>query len=451
MAPLTPTGGAPRTDGASPVGAPETSPGPAPAPSPVPVGPRVVSGPHPAPAEQPGSAAYVPPVRRGRIRQYLYEHPVAMDGVVVLASSILSIGAFIETAGGAHWWQFALVVVEQLALMLRRKAPWALLGGIAVADALFLFATPSLGSTSAAILFALYAVAVQIRTGWSVLAAVVASLPVTLYFAFAYRPTETLIEHNGPFIGLVASVSVLLSNLVAVGVGIVVRGNRVHQAEIRAWAMRRAQFASVQERNRIAREMHDVVAHSLTVMVALSDGAARALDRDPETARAVLGELSSTGRAALTDMRRVLGVLRADAGTATREPALGGLQTLVDGFRAAGLAVILTQEGESLPDDAAFRLAVYRIIQESLTNVLRYARGVGRVEVLVARDGGTVRVRVENDGGTAPEGPDAHLGTGGGIAGMRERAAIFGGVLNAGPRPGGGWRVDAELHWNEGD
>jgi signal transduction histidine kinase len=244
---------------------------------------------------------------------------------------------------------------------------------------------------------------------------------------------------------------VILSNLVAVGVGIVVRGNRLHQTEVREWAIRRAQLASVQERNRIAREMHDVVAHSLTVMVALSDGASRALERDPEKARAVLGELSTTGRAALADMRRVLGVLRADSGGAGREPSPGGLQALIEGFRAAGLPVVLVQEGEALPDDATFRLAVFRIVQESLTNVLRYARGLSRVEVRVAREGGAVRILVEDDGGAASDGSAKELGTGGGIAGMRERAALFGGSLTAGPRPGGGWRVNAELHWTEGN
>ncbi|WP_415854713.1 histidine kinase [Sinomonas sp. G460-2] len=395
--------------------------------------------------------AYVPPARRGRVRQYLYDHPVAMDVVVVAASVLLSSGAMVETAAGGHWWQFGLVLLEQAVLFLRRQAPWPVLGTVVAADSVVLFATPYLGSTSAAVWFALYAVAVNLRTVWALAIAVVASVPIAAYFAFSYRPGEEFLAEHGPFIGLVASLSVVLSNLVAVGVGIVVRGNRLHQAEVREWAMRRAQFASVQERNRIAREMHDVVAHSLTVMVALSDGAARAVERDPESAKAVLGELSSTGRAALTDMRRVLGVLRADTGSVGRTPALGGLQSLVDGFRAAGLPVILTQDGESLPSDAALQLAVYRIVQESLTNVLRYARGVGRVDVLVARDAGVVRVRVENDGGTAPEGPDAHLGTGGGIAGMRERAAIFGGSLRAAPRPGGGWRVDAELHWTERD
>ncbi|WP_246036527.1 sensor histidine kinase [Sinomonas susongensis] len=429
------TGGAQPAGSAPPAGVPDAAAAPA----------RM---PEPLGATAPTSAL---PARRGRLRQFLYEHPLAMDGLVVFASTALSISSLVETARGGFWWQFAVVLLSQAALMLRRRAPWPLLAGIVAADAVVLFATPELGSMSAAVWFALYVVALRLRTVWALVVAVTASLPAAAYFAFAYRPGEEFLAQHGPFIGLVASVSVVLSNLVAIGVGIVVRGNRIHQAEVRAWAIRRAQLASVQERNRIAREMHDVVAHSLTVMVALSDGAARALDRDPEKARSVLGELSSTGRAALADMRRVLGVLRADSGAVGRKPTPGGLQALVDGFRAAGLPVVLTQEGENLPDDAAFQLAVFRIVQESLTNVLRYARGVGRVDVLVARDRSLVRVRIDNDGGTAPDGEDPALGTGGGLAGMRERAAIFGGSLTAGPRPGGGWRVEAQLHCTEGD
>lgn len=413
--------------------------------------PQTSSGAVPEPSATVLSGAAALPARRGRLRQFLYERPLAMDGLVVFASVVLSGGALVETASGGHWWQFAVVLASQAALMLRRRAPWPLLAGIVAADSVMLFATPGLGSMSAAVLFALYAVALRLRTLWALVVAVGASLPAAAYFSFAYQPDQQLVAEHGSFIGLVASISVVLSNLVAAGVGIVVRGNRIHQAEVRAWAIRRAQLASVQERNRIAREMHDVVAHSLTVMIALSDGATRALDRDPEKARVVLGELSSTGRAALADMRRVLGVLRADSGAAGREPTPGGLQALVDGFRAAGLPVVLTREGESLPDDAAFQLAVFRIVQESLTNVLRYARGVGRVDVLVARNGELVRVRVDNDGGATADGADPAVGTGGGLTGMRERAAIFGGSLSAGPRPNGGWRVEAELHWTEGD
>lgn len=250
--------------------------------------------------------------------------------------------------------------------------------------------------------------------------------------------------------GLVAAVSLLLMNLLAAGLGAWVRGTREHQAEIRAWAMRRAELASVQERNRIAREMHDVVAHSLTVMVALSDGAAKVAPKDPDRAQQVLGELSRTGRTALADMRRVLGVLRETAGASLApSPGTESLHSLVAGFRAAGLPATLILEGAPPPSDAAFQLAVYRIVQESLTNALRYGRGMSRADVLVARQDGVVRVRVENDGG-AYDGAAPHLGTGGGIAGMRERAALYGGTLHAGPRNGGGWIVETELHWAEG-
>ena len=145
---------------------------------------------------------------------------------------------------------------------------------------------------------------------------------------------------------------------------------------------RAPRLGSVTERNRIAREMHDVVAHSLTVMVTLSDGAAVVVHKDPERAAGVLAELSRTGRTALADMRRVLGVLRDDAaaGHAPREPlaAGGNLAKLLEGFRTAGLPVHYTHTGPSLPGDAAFQLTVYRIVQESLTNVLRYGRALSR-------------------------------------------------------------------------
>ena len=148
--------------------------------------------------------------------------------------------------------------------------------------------------------------------------------------------------------------------------------------------------------------MHDIVAHSLTVMISLSDGAAVVVKRNPAQAAAVLGELSRTGRAALADMRRVLGVLRDDAGPAQapREPLAAGnnLGKLLEGFRTAGLPLHYTHTGPSLPDDAAFRLTVYRIVQESLTNVLRYGRSLGRVDVAVVRDGPTVTIDVVDDG-----------------------------------------------------
>jgi signal transduction histidine kinase len=210
--------------------------------------------------------------------------------------------------------------------------------------------------------------------------------------------------------------------------------------------------------------MHDVVAHSLTVMISLSDGAAVVVRKDPARAAEVLGELSRTGRTALADMRRVLGVLRDDSapGQAPREPLAGGdsLGKLLEGFRTAGLPLHLTHTGPSLPDDAAFQLTVYRIVQESLTNVLRYGRSLGRVDVAIARNGPTVTIDVVDDGkGTVDSGGSAaapaarqsrgSVGTGRGLSGMQERARIYAGTVEAGPiADHHGWRVHAVLHWN---
>jgi signal transduction histidine kinase len=375
-----------------------------------------------------------------------------MDWIVVGSAMFLSIPLIAEFALHGEWWRLVLLVLQQGALLARRRVPWAVLALTVAAEAAILYASPHSSITSVAVLFALYAVGVAADARATFAAGVVAALPTCAYYVFVYRVEPQYGRGDGGAVGLVAAVSILLMYLLAAGLGVWVRGTREHQAEVRAWAMRRAELASVQERNRIAREMHDVVAHSLTVMVALSDGAATVAAKDPARAQEVLGELSRTGRTALSDMRRVLGVLREDAGEASRAPSPGteSLQSLVAGFRTAGLPAVLTLTGAPLPSDAAFELAVYRIVQESLTNALRYGRSVGRVGVEVAQSGDTVRIRVENDGGPH-DGGSAHLGTGRGIAGMRERAALFGGTLHAGPRDGGGWTVEATLHWSEGD
>jgi signal transduction histidine kinase len=215
---------------------------------------------------------------------------------------------------------------------------------------------------------------------------------------------------------------------------------------LREWATRNAELASAGERNRIAREMHDVVAHSLTVMVALSDGAAVVMKRDPDRAVTVLRELSGAGRTAIADMRRVLGVLRAEAAGDALEPlpASSSLAQLLDGFRIAGLPLRVTTGGPRLPDDPAFQLTVYRILQESLTNVLRYGKGVTLVDVSITRTGDSVVLRVLDDGRGAM-GPVVSLGSGQGIEGMRERAAIYAGSVVCGSRPSGGWIVDIRL------
>jgi signal transduction histidine kinase len=257
-------------------------------------------------------------------------------------------------------------------------------------------------------------------------------------------------------------------SLVAIAIGTSVRNRRLHVAALvdraNALAVEReqgAQLAAAAERARIAREMHDVVAHSLSVMIALADGAGAALDRAPDRAREALDELSGTGRAALADMRRVLGALR-DPGAPTDpgaplDPQPGSLDLgrLVERFRTAGVPVRWTSTGPPLPPDAGLQLAVYRIVQESLTNVLRHAPGSARVEVVVASAPGRVDVTVTDAGSPAggsggaggAAGTGSAAGSGRGLIGMRERAAVYGGRVEAGPHDGG-WRVHAALTWD---
>jgi signal transduction histidine kinase len=201
---------------------------------------------------------------------------------------------------------------------------------------------------------------------------------------------------------------------------------------------RQAQLARAAERSRIAREMHDVVAHSLSVMITLADGAVVALDRSPDRSRAALAELSSTGRAALGDMRRVLGALADDR--APFEPTGQGqdLKGLVDRFRTAGLPVHAEGLGVDPPADTGLRLALYRVVQESLTNVLRHAQGTSHVDLELRRELDRWEVTVADHGGVIPA-PDPG-GAGLGLVGMQERVELLGGTVEAGPAERG-WRV----------
>ncbi len=182
-------------------------------------------------------------------------------------------------------------------------------------------------NVSAGLWFALYAVAVVRSRRFALVTLAAATAPlVFLYFLLAVGPLDGRLPDMGVstpenfqlITSIAAAVSITLSNVIATGIGVSVRQRREHEHEIAAWAARAAQLGSVTERNRIAREMHDIVAHSLTVMISLSDGAAVVVKKDPARAAEVLGELSRTGRTALADMRRVLGVLRDDS--APRRP-----------------------------------------------------------------------------------------------------------------------------------
>jgi signal transduction histidine kinase len=203
-------------------------------------------------------------------------------------------------------------------------------------------------------------------------------------------------------------------------------------------------LAAAAERARIAREMHDIVAHNLTVMIALADGAVFAAARAPEKATTAMETVSETGRQALGEMRRLLGVLREDDGGSelVPQPGVPQIDQLVEQVRAAGLPVTLevAGDGRTLPPGA--QLTVFRLVQEALTNCLKHAgaSAVAGVKLRYAAD--AVDVEVTDNGASRPR--TAAPG-GRGLDGMRERAAVYAGTVEAGPRLGGGWRVHARL------
>jgi signal transduction histidine kinase len=222
-----------------------------------------------------------------------------------------------------------------------------------------------------------------------------------------------------------------------------------------------AQLAVAAERARIARELHDIVAHNIAMMIALSDGAAATALKSPAQAVTLMGDISTAGRAALTEMRRLLGVLRQPVSADhTPQPGLADIDGLLAGVRTAGLPTRLTITGEPADMPASAQLALYRMVQEALTNTLKHAPGA-HAEVRLSYRPGEVELEVTDDGRSKP-GPAAATqpgarrtlavpvqgdqnGGGHGIVGMRERAAVFGGAVSAEPRPGGGWRVHTVL------
>ncbi len=212
-----------------------------------------------------------------------------------------------------------------------------------------------------------------------------------------------------------------------------------------------ARVAVREERSRIAREMHDIVAHSVSVMVVQAGVARRMAGRDPVTAADAAGQVEATGRAALHEMRRVLGVLRADEGSGAADveappvrapqPGLAEVTTVVTKCHEAGLDVRVRTDGEVRPLPVGIELTAYRIIQEALTNTMKHA-GPATAEVLVAYHDDALTVAVTDDGrGLGFDGG----GAGHGLLGMQERVAVYGGDLAAGPHPGGGFRVRVRL------
>ncbi|SCF15371.1 sensor histidine kinase [Micromonospora chokoriensis] len=368
----------------------------------------------------------------------------------------------------------ALVVLVSVASAVAQPGGWAAtLVGVGMAVALLFRRTHPRPVTVVVAALAL----VQVVAEWGPLVYDVAVL-IALYSMVKYG--ERL--RDGVLAGAVAAVGVLLATAQTPGViqwwvtalwyalvtgavwlvALNVRTRRLYvlSLEERATTLERereaeSRAAVAEERTRIARELHDVVAHSMAVMIVQADGARFMLDRDPDQARTAVKVVADTGRQALEEMRRLVGVLRdagpggTDGSVVAADPehrrlALAELPDLLARFDDAGLRIRSTVTGAPPALPPGLELTVYRVVQEALTNALKHA-GVGaRVEVALTYGDEAVVVRVLDNGLGRPLVSPAPSG-GHGLLGMRERVTVYDGSLTAGPRPVGGWQVEVRL------
>lgn len=257
-------------------------------------------------------------------------------------------------------------------------------------------------------------------------------------------------------VSTVLSVGFLSAVVLAVWALALVRRARVERLRTLAERARRleverdqqAQIATAAERARIAREMHDVVAHSLAVVISQADGGRYAAPGDPAAAERALTTIAETGRSALGDLRRILGVLRDEDDTVALapQPTEHDLQTLLTPLRHAGLDVTLQHTGTPRTVPAPIGLGIYRIVQESLTNVLKHAGPAASAEVMLHWHPDHLDLMVSDTGSPGSGSDSASAGAHGhGLVGMAERATMLGGTLQAGPQPAGGWLVRARI------
>ena len=411
-------------------------------------------------------------------------HRLAVDATGAFFMGLLAVpiasGVYgYEWGDGLHLWSLVMTVP----LAWRRVRPTASAVAVfSVALAHLAVGIPLILPADLFVLVSLYAVTVHGPT-WAYRTAAASAVVGCLLFAVVLG-FDSMASLDAAFIGFVA----LLLCVTVFAVALVRRSRRVAIDALVDRARRleierdqQAQIATAAERARIAREMHDIVAHSLSVIIAQADGGRYAAEADPDAAKRSLSTIAETGRAALADMRRLLGVLRpaaeptdptaatrpgagapsgptraalpgvpgrattstaSTAGALTPQPGVDDLTTLVTQVRDSGVRASLVRMGvpRTLPPGTG--LTVYRICQESLTNVLKHAGPAPTVTVLLQWAATSLVLEVSDDGRGAAADSD---GQGQGLLGMRERATMLGGTLTAGPRPGGGFRVRAEI------
>ncbi|MFB4350225.1 sensor histidine kinase [Microbacterium sp. CR_7] len=382
----------------------------------------------------------------GLLRRFWARHPVVADVLITLiclALSLLPAAPFDRTAEGPLALAFAVVapiaiIAACVSLMWRRFAPLVPFVASAAVEALLLFAEQPAGTPL--MLVAGYSLAVYRSsrvawTGFGIVVAAIIAVAVPLVLA-------GVIEMQ---IGLNTGLTVLIFGLIGTLIGVNVGGRKRYIAAVidrsRQLLIERdqqAQLAAASERARIAREMHDIVSHSLTVIVALSEGAAATSDRDQAAAASTAA--ATTARAALTEMRSMLGVLRDAEATAPLAPAapVDPRETVAIAQRA-GFPVTLTESGTAALSPAVAH-AVGRIVQEGVTNAMRHAPSASSIAARIIHSPGSVVVEIVNDGASGTVG-----NAGFGLRGLAERAAHVRGTFVSEPAAGGRWILRAEL------
>lgn len=380
---------------------------------------------------------------RSRASLLARSHPAVAD--TVLAAAMLGVGLMAATQGVHHagpaTWAFAVAVV--VPIIWRRRYP---AGVFAVT-----FAASVAGWSVAELL------AARLLDGYVLL--------VCLYTVARHSPRRVAVVAAATLEAGVAGITlgggwiqsfVYVTGMVAAAffLGTSLRNRHEYLTALVERARRleierdqQARIAAAAERANIAREMHDIVAHSLAVIITMADAAGAKRRSDPERAGAAMEQVAETARQALGETRRLLGVLRADgAGSGNAPlPGLAQLDALLGQVRVTGLRAELTVTGRRFPVPEGLQIATYRIVQEALTNTLKHATSATCVRVRLRYAEPVIEIEAADDGEPRAGARSEGLTPGHGLAGMSERAALYDGTATAGPRPDGGWRVSARL------
>ncbi|MFC4589299.1 sensor histidine kinase [Sphaerisporangium corydalis] len=385
----------------------------------------------------------------GRVRAWVSRHGGLVNALIMVPLAIMCLIPVRNYAqdnhlpGAIHLGIPGYLLLSTLLLAplaWRRSRPVHVFAAVSLVSFVQWLAPVEPVPANVAVLVAMYGVATRCTLRWALAAGAVAELGVCLAL-IRWSELNFLAFASGSLFTVVTWISGIYANT---------RQRYLESLEERAERAeherdQQARIAAAAERARIARELHDVVAHNVSVMIVQADGAGYTIDRDPEQARHAVQTISSTGRQALAEMRRLVGVLRQDGGgdeDYAPQPGVAELDELVAQVRRSGLPVEFVVDGARRDLPEGEQLVIYRIVQEALTNTLKHGGPGTRARVRMEYGPREISLRVTDDGrgASAPRSIDGH-----GLIGMRERVAMYDGSVRASPRAGGGFQVDVRL------